>query len=76
MANIQVNPHPHIHSGKSTHKYMLDLPITTYPMAIVAIFIQVLFVTMVYNVNFFTRDSCCDSSRISHIHWGIFMYRS
>jgi len=52
MANIQVDPHPHIHSGRSTHKYMLDLPLTTYPMAIVAMLIQFLFVTIYLGVSF------------------------
>ncbi len=52
MPNIQVDPHPHIHSGKSTHKYMLDLPITTYPMAIIAMLIQFLFVTMYLGASF------------------------
>ncbi len=52
MANIQVGAHPHIHSGRSTHKYMLDLPLTTYPMAVVAILIQFLFVTMYLGATF------------------------
>jgi len=52
MAKYQVNAYPHIHSGRSTHKYMLDLPLTTYPMAIVAMLIQFLFVTMYLDASF------------------------
>ncbi len=52
MTKIQVGSHPHIHSGNSTHKYMLDLPITTYSMAIVAILIQFLFVTIYLGASF------------------------
>jgi electron transport complex protein RnfD len=52
MTKYQVNAYPHIHSGKSTHKYMLDLPLTTYPMAIVAMLIQFLFVTIYLDASF------------------------
>lgn len=52
MTNIQVAPYPHIHSGRSTHKYMLDLPITTYPMAIVAMLFQFLYVTIFLDATF------------------------
>ncbi len=52
MAKFQVNAYPHIHSGRSTHKYMLDLPITTYPMAIVAMLFQFLYVTMYLDATF------------------------
>lgn len=52
MTKIQVASYPHIHSGNSTRKYMLDLPITTYSMAIVAIFVQYLFVTMYLGASF------------------------
>lgn len=52
MAKYQVNAYPHIHSGRSTHKYMLDLPITTYPMAIVAMLIQYLYVTIYLEASF------------------------
>lgn len=52
MANIQTGTYPHIHSGKSTHKYMFDLPITTYPMAVIAIIIQFFFATAVLGGDF------------------------
>lgn len=52
MANIQVESYPHIHSGKSAHKYMFDLPITTYPMAVVAVLIQFIFATTVLGGSF------------------------
>ena len=44
MAKFQVSAYPHIHSGRSTKKYMLDLPITTYPMIILVMLVQYLFV--------------------------------
>ncbi|HEY8364008.1 MAG TPA: RnfABCDGE type electron transport complex subunit D [Haloplasmataceae bacterium] len=52
MAKFQVNAYPHLHSGRSTHKYMLDLPLTTYPMAIVAMLFQFLYVTMYLDATF------------------------
>ncbi|ERJ13839.1 RnfABCDGE type electron transport complex subunit D [Haloplasma contractile] len=52
MAKIQRGAYPHIHSGSSTHSYMFDLPITTYPMAVVAIIFQFLYSTIVLNLSF------------------------
>jgi Na+-translocating ferredoxin:NAD+ oxidoreductase subunit D len=52
MATIQTGAFPHIHSGKSTHKYMFDLPITTYPMAVIAIIFQFIFATAVLGTDF------------------------
>ncbi|MDF2698561.1 MAG: putative NADH:ubiquinone oxidoreductase, subunit RnfD [Haloplasmataceae bacterium] len=52
MAKIQVDSHPHIHSGNSAHKYMFDLPITTYPMAVVAVLIQFIFATTILGASF------------------------
>lgn len=52
QATIQSGTSPHIHSGKTTHAYMFDLPITTYPMAVIAILFQFLFATIVLDASF------------------------